>query len=67
MTADPDPRPERPTWLRRLWSYARRHPGVVAAAAASAVAGALLPATVPLLVRHVLDALIADPSTDVRP
>jgi len=56
-----------PGWLTRLWSYARRHPGVVTAAAAAAIAGALLPAAVPLLVRHVLDTLLADPDSDVRP
>jgi len=58
---------ERAGWLTRLWSYARRHPGVVAAATAAAIAGALLPAAVPLLVRHVLDLLLADPDSDVRP
>ncbi|MBB3675276.1 ATP-binding cassette subfamily B protein [Modestobacter versicolor] len=67
MTAERGPGDERPSWLRRLWGYARRHPGVVAAAAAAALAGALLPAGVPLLVRHVLDTLVADPGSDVRP
>ena len=67
MTAGPERGDQRPTWLRRLEGYARRRPGVLAAAGAAAVAGALLPVTVPLLVRHVLDALLADPGTDVRP
>ena len=67
MTADRVTADQRPGWSRRLWTYARRRPGVVAAAAAAAVAGALLPAAVPLVVRHVLDALLADPDTDVRP
>src|SRR3954447_12482984 len=67
MTAERGPGGERPGWLSRLCGYARRPPGVVAAATASAVAGALLPAVVPLLVRHVLDSLVADPGADVRP
>ena len=35
----------RPTWLHRLWTYARRHLDVVAASAATAVTGAVLLAT----------------------
>src|SRR3954454_6589486 len=66
MTSHPQAT-SRPGWLRRIAGYARLHRGLVIGAALAASAVALIGVAVPLLVRHVVDLLVADPQRSVWP
>ena len=60
--------PERRGWLRRLVGYCLQHPVSLGVAMATAVVGALVSASVPLIIRHVVDEVLESGSnhTDVR-
>ncbi|MGZ6811836.1 MAG: hypothetical protein ACXVF0_19345, partial [Blastococcus sp.] len=54
---------ERPGWVRRLGGYARAHRRLVVAAGGAAAGTALLGVAMPLVLRHVVDLLLADPAS----
>ncbi|MFD9601986.1 ABC transporter ATP-binding protein [Streptomyces sp. NPDC059970] len=52
-------RPSSPTWSRRVATYCLRHPVVLSVSFGSAALGSLIAVTVPFVVRHVVDAVLA--------
>ena len=67
MTSPPSATTDRPGWLRRLGGYARAHRGTMVAAGTAAAGTALIGVAMPLVLRHVVDLLAADPASSVWP
>ena len=66
MPEQPSNSEARAGWLHRLMTYARQHRGLVTGAALAATATAVVSVTVPLVLRHVVDLLLAAPGRDIR-
>ena len=62
----PSPTASPPSWLRRLIGYCLRHRGDLFGAFGTALAGALVSVTVPLIVKHVVD-IVSQPAQPGQP
>ena len=67
MSSPPSATSNRPGWSQRLLGYARRHRGLVLGAGVAAGGVALLGVAVPLVVRHVVDLVVADSGRSIWP